>query len=132
MTTPKDSFDDIPGTVHFDGARLQQGYHFNMFLQSLLKADNRKAFLADQPAYLAKFKMTDEQRQAVLDRAWTRMLELGGNIFYIGKLAMCDGISFLNVQAAMSGMSIEDYEQMMLDGGRPPEGIRSKKEQHIG
>jgi protocatechuate 4,5-dioxygenase alpha chain len=132
MSKPEDSFDDIPGTIHFDGEKSRQGFQFNVFCQTLLKPENRKAFLADQAGYLAKFPMSEAQRQAVLDRDWTRMLELGGNIFYISKIVMCDGISFLNVQASMSGMTLEDYEQMMLDGGRAPEGVRSKKEQHVG
>ena len=122
------AFDDIPGTILFDANRSRQGYHLNMFCMSLMKAENRDAFRADERAYLAKFPMTPEQTQAILERNWNRMLELGGNIYYTAKLAACDGLSFQQIAAMMTGSSQEDYAKMMLDGGRPPEGNRSKSE----
>jgi protocatechuate 4,5-dioxygenase, alpha chain len=127
------AFDDIPGTILFDADRSRQGYHLNMFCMSLMKADNREAFRADQRAYLARFPMTAEQAQSVLDRDWNRMLELGGNIYYTSKLAACDGLSFQNIAALMTGSTQEDYAKMMLAGGRSPEGNRSKSEwEHRG
>jgi protocatechuate 4,5-dioxygenase alpha chain len=127
------AFDDIPGTILFDADRSRQGYHLNMFCMSLMKAENRDAFRADERAYLAQFPMTAEQAQSVLDRDWNRMLELGGNIYYTSKLAACDGLSFQNIAALMTGSTQEDYAKMMLAGGRPPEGNRSKSEwEHRG
>jgi protocatechuate 4,5-dioxygenase, alpha chain len=121
-------FDDIPGTILFDAERSRQGYHLNMFCMSLMKAENRDAFRDDERGYLARFPMTPEQSQSVLDRDWNGMLELGGNIYYTSKLAACDGLSFQQIAAKMTGSSQEDYAQMMLDGGRPPDGNRSKSE----
>lgn len=132
MTKPADAFDDIPGTILFNGERLRQGYQLNKFLSSLLDADNRKAFKADQAGYLIKFSMSDEQREAVLKRDWQLMLELGGNIFCMTKLAIFDGTPFQHVNAIMSGMSPREYEDMMNAGGRSMEGIRSKKEHANG
>ena len=125
-------FDDIPGTILFDANRSRQGYHLNMFCMSLMKDENREAFRADQRAYLAKFPMTPEQAQAVLDRDWNGMLELGGNIYYTAKLAACDGLSFQQIAALMTGSTQADYAKMMLDGGRPAEGNRSKSEWERG
>lgn len=121
-------FDDIPGTILFDANRSRQGYHLNMFCMSLMKPENRDAFRADERAYLAKFPMTPEQTQSILDRNWNGMLELGGNIYYTAKLAACDGLSFQQIAAMMTGSTQEDYAKMMLKGGRPPEGNRSKSE----
>jgi protocatechuate 4,5-dioxygenase, alpha chain len=121
-------YDDIPGTFVFDGRRSRQGYHLNMFCMSLNEADNRIAFKADEAAYLDRFPMTDEQRQAVLDRDWIRLLELGGNVYYTFKLAACDGMTFQQLAAKQTGMSTEDYAAMMLAGGRPIEGNRSRAE----
>ena len=132
MTKPADAFDDIPGTILFNGERLRQGYQLTKFLTSLLEPDNRAAFKAGEAAYLTKFTMTDEQRDAVLKRDWTRMLELGGNVFCMVKLAVFDGTPFQHVNAIMTGMSITEYEDMMNAGGRPMAGNRSKKERHIG
>jgi protocatechuate 4,5-dioxygenase, alpha chain len=121
-------FDDIPGTTLFDAQRSRQGYHLNMFCMSLMKAENRAAFKADEAAYLQKFPMTPEQRDAVLKREWNRLIGLGGNIYFLAKLFSTDGKSFQQVAAIMTGSTQEAYARMMLDGGRSPEGNRSKKD----
>ena len=125
--TEKD-YDDIPGTFVFDADRSREGYWLNQFCISLRKAENRAAFREDPEAHMAKFAMTEEQKQAVRDRAWNRLLELGGNIYYTSKLASFDRIAFQDLAAEMSHMSREDYRQMMIDGGRSIEGNRSKSE----
>jgi protocatechuate 4,5-dioxygenase alpha chain len=127
-----DGFDDIPGTILFDAERSRQGYHLNMFCMSLMKPDNRAAFRADERAYLAQFPMTPEQADTVLRRDWNGMLELGGNIYYTAKLAACDGLSFQHIAALMTGSTQDAYAAMMLAGGRPPEGNRSKAEWRRG
>ena len=121
-------FDDIPGTTLFDAQRSRQGYHLNMFCMSLMKAANRELFKADEAAYLQTFPMTAEQRDAVLKRDWNRLIGLGGNIYFLAKLFSTDGKSFQQVAAIMTGATQEDYARMMLDGGRSPEGNRSKKD----
>jgi protocatechuate 4,5-dioxygenase alpha chain len=127
MTTP-DPFNDIPGTTLFDAQRSREGYHLNMFCMSLMKAENRAAFKADEAAYLQKFSMTAQQRDAVLKRDWNGMIALGGNIYFLAKLFSTDGLSFQHVAALMTGSTQEQYAQMMLDGGRAVEGNRSKSE----
>jgi protocatechuate 4,5-dioxygenase, alpha chain len=127
-----DDFDDIPGTLLFNAERSRKGYHLNMFCMSLMKPENREAFRADEPAYLATFPMTDEQRQSILDRDWNRMLELGGNIYYTSKIAACDGLSFQQIAAMMTGSTQADYAEMMLKGGRSADGNRSKAEREHG
>jgi protocatechuate 4,5-dioxygenase alpha chain len=127
-----DPFDDIPGTTLFDAQRSRQGYHLNMFCMSLMSEANRTAFKADERAYLAGWKMTDEQREAVLARDWNRMLELGGNIYYTSKLGATDGLSFQALAAKMTGSTPEAYAQMMIGGGRSIDGNRSKSENPDG
>jgi len=131
MTDAK-PYDDIPGTTVFDAGRSRQGYHLNMFCMSLMKAENREAFRADERAYLERFPMTPDQRQTVLDRDWNGMLQLGGNIYYTSKIAACDGLSFQQIAAKMTGSTQADYAQMMLNGGRPVTGNRSKAEWNHG
>jgi protocatechuate 4,5-dioxygenase, alpha chain len=72
--------------------------------------------------------MTPQQRDAVLKRDWNGMIALGGNIYFLAKLFSTDGLSFQHVAALMTGSTQEQYAQMMLNGGRPPEGNRSKSE----
>lgn len=127
MALPKE-YDDLPGTVVFDADRARQGYHLNMFCMSLMKQENRAAFKAGERAYLDHWPMTEEQKQAVLMRDWNEMLQLGGNIYFTAKIAATDGLSFQQIAAMMSGSTQEQYAQMMLKGGRPVEGNRSKSD----
>lgn len=119
------AFEDIPGTRVFTAARARQGYHLNQFGMSLMKADNRERFKADERAYLDAWPMTEAQKQAILDRDYNRCLDLGGNVYFLAKLFSTDGISFAQAVSTMTDMSFEDYQQMMLNGGRSPEGVRS-------
>ena len=125
---PIDGFDDVPGTTLFDAQRARQGYHVNQFCMSLMKAANRDEFKADEDKYLRKWPMSEEQRQAILKRDWGRMIELGGNIYYLSKLFSTDGKSFQFVAATMTGLTQDEYAKMMLNGGRTIENNRSKTE----
>ena len=122
-------YEDIPGTTIFDAEQAQRGYHLNMFCMSLMKAANRERFKADERACLDEWPMSEEQKQAVLDRDYNRMISLGGNIYFLAKLASTDGKSFQQTAASMTGMSQQEYAQMMLAGGRSPEGNRYIGEQ---
>jgi protocatechuate 4,5-dioxygenase alpha chain len=93
---------------------------------SLMQEDNRKAFKADEAAYLKKFKLTPEQTDAILKRDYNRMLELGGNIYFTAKLGATDGHSFQHLAAVMTSNTQDDYAKMMLGGGRSVEGNRSR------
>src|SRR5271165_5476271 len=126
MTRRPHDYDDIPGTFVFDAERSRQGYGINMFCMSLMKEENRKAFKADEAQYLKKFQLTDAQRDAILERDYNRMLELGGNIYFTAKLGATDGHSFQHLAAVMTGSSQPDYAKMMLGGGRSVEGNRSR------
>lgn len=126
MSEPEDLL-DIPGTTVFTAAQSRRGFHLNQFCMSLMKADNREAFKADERAYLDRWPMTDEQKQAVLDRDYNRMLGLGGNIYFLAKIFATDGKSFQYAASLMTGMSQEDYVAMMIAGGRSPDGVRSIK-----
>jgi len=130
MSDVDKDYHDIPGTYVFDGEHHRKGYHLNMFCMSLNKQENRDEFRLDEVLYLTQYKLTDEQRAAILNREWLNMLRLGGNIYYTFKLAIFDGMSMQEAGAAMSGngMTTDEFKKMMIDGGRPIEGNRSKKE----
>jgi protocatechuate 4,5-dioxygenase alpha chain len=131
MSTPRD-YDTIPGTYVYDARRSRLGYPLNMFCMSLNDAANRAAFLADEPSFLDRFALSAEQRRCVLERDWLGLLREGGNIYYTIKIAFCDGLTFQDVAAAMSGVPKETYAQMMLAGGRSPEGNRFTAEASSG
>ena len=115
---------DIPGTTVFDAEQSRVGYWLNQFCMSLMKPENRERFLADEKAYLDEWEMTDDQKQAVMDRDLNRMISLGGNIYFLAKIGATDGKSFLSMASSMTGMSEEEYRDMMISGGRSPDGNR--------
>jgi protocatechuate 4,5-dioxygenase, alpha chain len=127
MSQPPD-YESIPGTYVYDSRRGREGYALNMFCMSLNKVENRNSFKENESAYLDRFGLSAEQRRAVLQRDWLGMLKVGGNIYYTIKIAFFDGLTFQDVAGMMSGVPKETYAQMMLAGGRSPEGNRYKDE----
>jgi protocatechuate 4,5-dioxygenase alpha chain len=121
-------YEDIPDTVIFDAEMARRGYHLNQFCMSLMKAPNRERFRAGERAYLDEWGMSEEQKLAVLARDYNRMLALGGNIYFLAKIFATDGQSFQYAAASMTGMSQEEYARMMIEGGRSPDGYRTRKE----
>lgn len=120
-------FEDIPGTRVFTAQRARQGYHLNQFAMSLMKEENRQRFLADEKAYLDEWPLSDEAKKAVMDRDYNAMIDCGGNIYFLSKLFSTDRKSFQFAAGSMTGMTQEEYAEMMLKGGRSPEGQRSIK-----
>jgi protocatechuate 4,5-dioxygenase alpha chain len=122
-----EELNDIPGTTVFNAMRSRQAYHLHKFCMSLMQPENRDAFRADERAYLDKFRMSDEQKQAVLDRDFTRLIDLGGNIYFLVKLSNTDGWTTQKAVSSMTNMTPDEYAAMMRAGGRSPEGQRSIK-----
>ncbi len=128
MTSYTAEFDDIPGTRVFTAQRAKAGYELNQFCMSLMKEANRERFKANERAYLDETNMTEEQKQAVLDRDYNKMIDLGGQIYFLAKIFATDGLSYLQAVSTMTGMPVDEYQQMMIHGGRAPEGWRSIKD----
>jgi protocatechuate 4,5-dioxygenase alpha chain len=120
--------EDIPGTRVYTAARARQGYHLNQFAMSLMKPENRERWKANEAAYLDQWPMSEDQKAAVLARDYNRLLDLGGNIYFMAKVFSTDGLSFVQAVSTMTGMSVEEYQAMMNAGGRSPEGVRSIRE----
>ena len=118
---------DIPGTTVFTADSARRAYHLHRFCMSLMKEENRQRFRADEAAWLDSFPLTPEQREAVLARDYNRMIALGGNIYFLVKIANTDGISVAQAVSTMTDLSVEDYTAMMIAGGRSPQGNRSIK-----
>ena len=117
-------YQNIPGTIIFDAEQSRKGYWLNQFCMSLMKAENRERFKADQRAYLDEWPMTEEQKQAVLARDLNWCMRTGGNIYFLAKIGATDGLSFQQMAGSMTGMSEAEYRQMMVSGGRSIEGNR--------
>ena len=115
---------DVPGTTIFDAEQSRKGYWLNQFCMTLMKAQNREVFKSNERAYLDQWPMSEEQKQAVLDRDLNRCISLGGNIYFLAKIGATDGKSFQQMAGSMTGMTEEEYRDMMIKGGRSVQGNR--------
>ena len=118
------SYMDVPGTTIFDADQSRAGYRLNQFCMSLMKAENRERFLADERGYLDEWAMTEAQTQGVIDRDLNALISLGGNIYMLAKIGASEGLTYLEIVSSMTDMNVDDYRDMMLSGGRPIEGNR--------
>ena len=115
---------DVPGTTLFDMDQARVGYHLNQFCMSLMTHENRERFKADERTYLDQWPMTEAQKQAVLARNLNACISLGGNIYFLAKLGATHGKSFQQMAGSMTGMTEEEYRNMMIGGGRSVVGNR--------
>ena len=118
------NYTNVPGTTIFDAEQSRLGYHLNQFCMSLMKAENRTRFKANERAYLDEWPMSEDQKLAVLARDLNRCIALGGNIYFLAKIGATDGRSFQQMAGSMTGMSEEQYRDMMMRGGRSADGNR--------
>lgn len=128
------SYREIPGTYVFDIERSQMGYGVNQFCETLNTDYGREQFLNNEENYLRTFDMSEEQIEAIMKRDLNKILELGGNIYYVFKIGAVLGLSIQTTSGMMSRppMSEKEFQEMMLKGGRSIEGNRSIKEQNNG
>ena len=115
---------DVPGTTIFDAEQSRKGYWLNQFCMSLMKAGNRERFKTNERVYLDEWTMTEDQKLAVLARDLNRCIALGGNIYFLAKIGATDGKSFQQMAGSMTGMTEEQYRDMMISGGRSVDGNR--------
>jgi protocatechuate 4,5-dioxygenase, alpha chain len=115
---------DVPGTTIFDAEQSRKGYWLSQFCVSLMKPENRARFKADERAYLDEWAMTEEQKQAVMARDLNRCIALGGNIYFLARIGATDGKTYQQMAGSMTGMSEEEYRDMMVKGGRSIAGNR--------
>jgi protocatechuate 4,5-dioxygenase, alpha chain len=115
---------DVPGTTIFDMEQSRKGYWLNQFCMSLMKAENRERFKANQRAYVDEWPMTEAQKQAVLNADLNAGIREGGNIYFLAKLGATHGKSFQQMAGSMTGMTEEEYRDMMIQGGRSADGNR--------
>jgi protocatechuate 4,5-dioxygenase alpha chain len=115
---------DIPGTTIFDADQARQGYWLNQFCMSLMSDANRQRFRADERRYLDEWSMSEEQKQGVLERDFNRLIGLGGNIYFLAKIGATDGLTYVQIVASMTENDAEAHAEMMIAGGRSPDGNR--------
>lgn len=107
----------IFGTDPFDGDLAMRGYALNAMCYSFNAKDNRDAFVADEEGYMARFGLTDEQKAAVRNRDVLAMLDAGGNVYYLAKLAGILGLNVQDLGALQTGMTLDAFKAALLSHG---------------
>lgn len=107
----------IPGTTMFDGDMAMKGYALNKMCYSFNKADARDEFLRDEEAYMEKFGLNEEQKEAVRNKVVLDLIAAGGNIYYLAKFAGIFGLDVQDVGAQQTGMTKEAFKQKLLHAG---------------
>ena len=118
MAWTKKDYDDIDGTFVFDGRRSLMGWPLNKMCMSFNTEANRVEFKRDVAAYCGKFGLSEAQTRAVKDLDMLKMTELGGNIYYMAKLAGIYGLTMQDVGAKMRGVTLGEFKDMLLAQGR--------------
>jgi protocatechuate 4,5-dioxygenase, alpha chain len=108
----------IPGTVLFDGEQAQKGLALNRMCFSFNSAENRAAFKRDEDAYCRKYGLNAEQREAVRERNVLKLIEAGGNVYYLAKLAGIFGLNVQDIGAQQTGMSVDAFKAKLEAAGR--------------
>jgi len=109
---------DIAGTIMFDGDQAQKGFALNRMCFSFNSAENRAAFLKDEDGYCRKYGLDDQQRSAVKARNVLKLIEAGGNVYYLAKFAGIFGLNVQDIGAQQTGMSVEDFKAKLAAAGR--------------
>ena len=117
MSLSREQYDSIPGTVVFDSRKAMRGYALNKMCFSFNSAEDREAFRRDEDGYCDKFALTDEQRSAVKQRDVLKLLEVGGNIYYLAKWAGIFGLNVQQIGAQQRGMTEEQFKEMLVRAG---------------
>ena len=101
---------EIPGTVIFDSVQAMKGYALNKMCYSFNDAANRKAFVADEDAYCARYGLNAEQREAIRNRNVLQLIAAGGNAYYLAKFAGIFGLDMQDIGAQQTGLSKAQFQ----------------------
>jgi len=101
---------DIPGTIVFTGEQSRRGYRLNRMAMSLTDAANRQRFVADESGYMHEQGMDDVEIDLVRRRDWRGMIEQGGSIYLIIKIAGAIGVNIMEVGAHTNGQTVAEFQ----------------------
>jgi protocatechuate 4,5-dioxygenase alpha chain len=99
----------IADTSIFDLRTSRRGYRLNKMCGSLCDPKNRESFKRDEEAYMARFGLTDAEKELVRKRDFAALIDAGLNIYFMLKLGAVSGNSLYRMGAQMRGESYEEF-----------------------
>lgn len=107
----------IAGSDVFDLAMSWRGLRINTMCNALSDPANRAACKADEEAFMARFGLTEQERQLVRERDFGGLLANGGNIYFLLKLGVVTGNGLYRMGAQMRGETHEQFLATRNDKG---------------
>jgi protocatechuate 4,5-dioxygenase, alpha chain len=107
VPTPDHSLEP-PASFVYTGPMSTRGRNINRFSLSLKLPENRKAFLADPDAYMARFDLSKTEKALVHARDWTGLLKAGGHLQAILKIAAAVGENLWHIGAHNADLAVAD------------------------
>jgi protocatechuate 4,5-dioxygenase alpha chain len=104
------SIKEIPDTSIFDLRLSRRGIRLNKMCTALCSPAEREAFKQDEEAFMARFGLTETERELVRKRDFKGLVEAGMNIYAMLKIGSATGTSLYRMGAQMRG---ETYEQFL-------------------
>ena len=85
---------------------------------SFNSAENRAQFLRDEDAYCAQIRPQPRSSVWRSHRNVLEMIEAGGNVYYLAKLAGIFGLNVQDIGAQQTGMTVEAFKARLAAAGR--------------
>ena len=94
---------DWPGTLVYSSELALRGHTLNRFALSLRSPACRQTFLADEKHYMSSCGLSPQEQTMVVDRDWTALLQAGGHLQAILKIAATVGQHLWHIGAHNAG-----------------------------
>ena len=101
----------------FDLAMSWRGYRINKMCNALSQPQEREAYKADEEAFMARFFLTEDEKNLVRARDFGGLLATGGNIYFLLKLGVVTGRGLYRMGADMRGETYEQFLATRNDSG---------------
>jgi len=100
---------EIPDTSIFDLRLSRRGLRLNRMCSALCSPAEREAFKRDEEAFMARFGLTETEKELVKKRDFEGLIEAGMNIYAMLKVGSATGNSLYRMGAQMRGESYEEF-----------------------
>jgi protocatechuate 4,5-dioxygenase alpha subunit len=99
----------IPDTTIFDLRLSRRGYRLNQLCAALCSPEEREAFKRDEAAFMARFQLTEEEKDLIRKRDFQGLIEAGCNIYFLLKIGAATGNGLYKMGAQMRGERYEEF-----------------------
>ena len=113
-----DNLSGIPGTPVFGGAQAAKAYALNKMCFDFNDAANRGAFVKDELGWMNRYGLDEASKAAIQSRDVLKLIEAGGNIYYLAKFAGIFGFNVQDIGAQQTGMTIEKFKAHLAEQGK--------------